>query len=83
MLSPKPKKIYNKIEYLNQTDEARIPDYRNQLFWAPEVRLNQSNSSFYTSDVSGNFEIRLEGFTKNGVPVSIRDFIEVKNASVN
>lgn len=83
MLSPKPKKIYNKIEYLNQTDEARIPDYRNQLFWAPEVRLNQSNSSFYTSDVSGNFEIRLEGFTKNGVPVSIRDFIEVKDASVN
>ncbi|PBJ13167.1 hypothetical protein [Flavobacterium sp. ACN6] len=83
ILSPKPKKIYNKIEYANQTDEARIPDYRNQLFWAPEVKLNQTNNSFYTSDVSGNFEVRLEGFTKSGMPVSIKEFIEVKDASVN
>lgn len=83
ILSPKPKKIYNKIEYLNQTDEARIPDYRNQLFWAPEVKLNEAKNSFYTSDISGNFEIRLEGFTKNGTPVSIKDYIEVKDTSAN
>lgn len=83
MLSAKPKKIYNKIEYLNQTDEARIPDYRNQLFWAPEVKLNESNTTFYTSDVSGNFEVRLEGFTKSGIPVSVKEFIEVKDASIN
>lgn len=83
MLSAKPKKIYNKIEYLNQTDEARIPDYRNQLFWAPEVKLNESNTTFYTSDISGNFEVRLEGFTKSGIPVSVKEFIEVKDASIN
>jgi len=83
MLSAKPKKIYNKIEYVNQTDEARIPDYRNQLFWAPEVKLNDSNTTFYTSDVSGNFEVRLEGFTKSGIPISVKEFIEVKDASIN
>ncbi len=84
ILSPKPKKIYNKIEYNNQVDNSRIPDYRNQLFWIPDLKLNESNNnSFYTSDISGNFEIRLEGFTKNGTPVSISEFIEVKDTSLN
>ena len=83
ILSPKPKKIYNKIEYVNPNEESRIPDYRNQLYWVPELKLNSNNTSFYTSDISGNFEIRLEGFTKNGTPVSVSEFIEVKDASAN
>jgi hypothetical protein len=35
-------------------------------------------NSFYTSDDSGIFEIRLEGFSKKGIPVSLQEIIEVK-----
>ena len=83
VLRPQAKKIYNKVKYTN-ADNDRIPDFRNQLFWSPELQLNtNSDTSFYTSDLSGTFEIRLEGFSKNGIPVSIKDSIEVKNTASN
>lgn len=83
VLRPQAKKIYNKVKYTN-SDNDRIPDFRNQLFWNPELQLNaNSDTSFYTSDLSGTFEIRLEGFSKNGIPVSIKDSIEVKNTTSN
>lgn len=84
ILRPQSKKIYNKIDYKNLADNERIPDFRNQLFWNPEVKLNdQNNNSFYTSDVTGIFEVRLEGFAKNGTPVSLKETLEVKNTTVN
>ncbi|WP_264536042.1 hypothetical protein [Flavobacterium sp. N1736] len=84
VLRPQPKKLYNKIEYTNLSDNARIPDFRNQLFWNPEVAVNdKNNNSFYTSDLSGTFEIRLEGFAKNGSPVSLKEIIEVKDSTSN
>lgn len=79
VLRPQPKKLYNKIEYTNSNDNTTIPDFRNQLFWNPEVALNSKNNNFfYTSNLSGVFEIRLEGFAKNGSPVSLKETIEVK-----
>lgn len=84
VLRPQPKKLYNKIEYTNSSDNARIPDFRNQLFWNPEVALNsKNNNSFYTSDLSGTFEVQLEGFAKNGSPVSLKEIIEVKDSTSN
>lgn len=84
ILRPQPQKLYNKIEYANATDNERIPDFRNQLFWNPDVKLNViGNDSFYTSDISGTFEVRLEGFAKNGSPVSIKEIIEIKDSSSN
>lgn len=84
VLRPQPNKIYNKVKYENLADNARIPDYRNQLLWNPEVKLNtNSDTSFYTSDLSGTFEVRLEGFTSKGIPVSIKENIEVQNTASN
>ncbi|WP_343613438.1 hypothetical protein [Flavobacterium sp.] len=84
VLRPQPKKIYNKVKYESGSDNARIPDFRNQLLWNPDVKLNtDAETSFYTSDLSGTFEIRLEGFTKNGIPVSITENIEVQNTIAN
>lgn len=34
--------------------------------------------NFFTSDNNGEYEICIEGFTANGNPVSLRDFIIVK-----
>ncbi|MBF4494059.1 hypothetical protein IR010_16030 [Flavobacterium sp. MR2016-29] len=84
ILRPQLKKIYNKIDYSNIEDNARIPDFRNQLFWNPEVKLNvENNNSFYASDIPGTFEIKLEGFSKNGIPVSLKEIIEVKDSTTN
>lgn len=84
VLRPQPKKIYNKVKYESGSDNDRIPDFRNQLLWNPETHVgNNSETSFYTSDLTGTFEIRLEGFTKNGIPVSISENIEVQNTAVN
>lgn len=56
-----------------ETSEAitgRTPDYRNLLFWSPEVVTGadgKANLEFYTSDLTGDFLIVVEGATKEGL----------------
>ncbi|WP_282080232.1 hypothetical protein [Aquimarina algiphila] len=59
---------------------SRIPDYRYQLLWRPNFTINKkkTNITFFTSDVVGDFEVSLEGFTTNGIPVSIKKNISVE-----
>jgi hypothetical protein len=79
ILRPQFKKTYHKTDYSNSTKNERIPDFRNQLFWNPEVKLdNENNNTFYTSDVTGTFEISLEGFTDQGIPISLKDTFQVQ-----
>lgn len=65
-------KVYYSPDYGKDSKSLqRIPDYRTQLFWNPDVTLNKNEQSleFYTSDIKGDFEIILEGVTKNGTPI--------------
>ncbi|MCF6297822.1 MAG: hypothetical protein L3J08_07555 [Flavobacteriaceae bacterium] len=72
------KKYFNQVYNINNNLE-RIPDYRLQLVWEPNLNLNKISSySFYTSDLKGDFEICIEGFNKNGLPLSISKIIKVK-----
>ena len=59
----------------------RIPDYRVQLLWLPEIYLNCNKKTveLYTSDVEGTYEILLEGFTLKGKHVVSKQYIEVSN----
>lgn len=70
------------IQQYNTADKTydRIPDFRNQLLWKPNVVVqNESiNLEFSTSDVAGEYEISLEGYTNNGLPVSIKKYIKVE-----
>ncbi len=75
--TPLAKKNYFKPDYSNTTASYRIPDYRYQLLWMPELEA-KNQISFYTSDKNGKFQIVLEGFTSEGKPVFLRDFFEVK-----
>ncbi|TDO78181.1 hypothetical protein EV143_103432 [Flavobacterium chryseum] len=74
-----------KQDYTDKNKYERIPDYRYQLLWQPEISLeNQETTiSFFTSDISGTFEISLEGFTNNGTPVSLKETFEVKDSISN
>ncbi|TDW49795.1 hypothetical protein EV144_102218 [Flavobacterium sp. 270] len=84
ILRPQPKKEYFQPDYSNNKN-SRIPDYRHQLLWLPNADLSKINSDiqFYTSDVSGKFEVTLEGFSASGKPVFIKEIIDVKDATLN
>lgn len=74
------KNYYNqKYTEENKPDTDRILDFRYQLLWEPNLKLNGNMTviDFFTSDITGNYEIRLEGFTAYGHPVSLREVISV------
>lgn len=67
------KKYFHQI-YGNDTSNDRIPDMRYQLLWMPNLNLEETERviDLYSSDIDGEFEVVLEGFSENGNPVSIR-----------
>lgn len=71
-------KKYYTPAYTSNSDLDRIPDYRYQLIWIPELNTSDKNILFYTSDKTGKFEIILEGFSDEGYPVYFKDFFEVE-----
>lgn len=75
------KKYYQQFYKLNNGNgNSRIPDFRNQLLWMPDLNIDSESMviSFFTSDNNGHYEICLEGFTKRGKPVSVRKVISVE-----
>ena len=80
LLKPLDKKIYFKQVYDTSTNLKRIPDFRTQLLWLPNLEISSKTKhiDFFTSDVSGTFEISLEGFTINGNAVSLKEVIVVE-----
>ncbi|WP_136668510.1 hypothetical protein [Flavobacterium sp. H122] len=70
------KKYYSPI-YKDSVLLKHIPDFRNQLLWLTEVNNTDAEVSFYTSDISGIFEIVLQGFSSDGEPVSLKKTFEV------
>ena len=75
------KKKYFRQFYSEETQDEKeqIPDLRYQLLWVPNVKMGTQEKyiDFFTSDVSGDFEISLEGFTANGTPVSAKKVFSV------
>lgn len=58
--------------------KSNLPDYRQQLLWNPNVSINDNyTTSFYTSDVSGTFEVSIQGIDSNGKPFRTLTFFEV------
>ncbi len=76
-----PVKNYFKQKYdePNNVELDRIPDYRRVLFWQPNIVVDGNNYEyeFFTSDLSGDFEIVLEGYTTYGKPISLKKTISV------
>jgi hypothetical protein len=51
--------------------DSRLPDFRNLLFWSPDINTSGSGKkqlSFFTSDVKGRFIAVLQGITTSGSP---------------
>jgi hypothetical protein len=51
------------------TKNNRIPDYRNTLYWKPDVYTGKDGKAeinFFTSDEAGNYNIVVEGISSDG-----------------
>ena len=82
IFKPLPSKDYYNQVYANNSELNfdRIPDYREQLFWEPNITFKDREISyeFFTSDNTGSYEISLEGFTLTGNPISIKKILTVE-----
>jgi len=82
LFKPHPQKKYFKKEYAGKEVDAKnnIPDFRNQLLWQPMIKMRSQNVTvdFFTSDNLGVYEINIEGFTANGEPVTLKEYITVE-----
>ncbi len=65
----------------NNKRGERIPDWRELLYWDPLVNTDSTgivSFEFFTSDVVGTFEVRIEGVTNDGEPISIKRYFQVE-----
>lgn len=77
VLKSQPEKKYFFTRYATSNKE-RIPDYRTQLYWNPTLNIKENGITFFSSDITGEFEIEIEGFTHTGKPISIKNYFYVQ-----
>lgn len=86
LIEPQPEKFYFHQTYDGSSDlnTDRIPDFRTQLLWKPDLKLDTARKQleFYTSDIPGDYEISVEGFTESGEPVSLKKMITVQQPTL-
>lgn len=61
--------------------QSPMPDFRNVLYWSPDVRTNGNGSgkaSFYTSDRPGRYAVIVQGMSKSGAAGSQVVFFDVQ-----
>lgn len=82
LFNPTSSKVYynQRYEVVNRAETDRIPDFRNQLLWLPKLEMigQEKEVDFFTSDVSGIYEISLEGISSMGKPISDSMFFIVE-----
>lgn len=83
---PEPIKNYFNQRYdLEDNRYSRIPDYRSLLFWKPHIIIDKNSYEFefFTSDVAGEYEIILNGFTSYGKPITLIKTFTVTGDTLN
>jgi hypothetical protein len=61
--------------------QSRIPDLRTTLYWNPSVKPDKDGKvkiEFWTSDFASDYEVKLQGFSASGKPVSYKRLIRVE-----
>lgn len=67
------REFYSPTYDTNEQLKSRIPDFRNLLYWSPNVTLDSKSKTelnFYTSDQTGNYIVVIQGLTADGIPFS-------------
>ena len=75
------REFYSPAYETTDQSSSRIPDFRNVLYWSPDIQINSSGKrtiSFYTSDQENNYTIMLQGISSSGKAGSASTTIQVK-----
>ncbi|WP_114939784.1 hypothetical protein [Mucilaginibacter endophyticus] len=75
------REFYSPVYDTEQTTKNRMPDFRNQLYWAPDINTpaqGKQQLSFYTSDQTGKYIGVVQGITAQGDAASQYFSFDVK-----
>jgi hypothetical protein len=56
--------------YETPTSNSRVPDFRNVLYWSPEIHTDKNGKkqvTFYTADIPGTYGVVIQGITSTGL----------------
>ncbi len=56
--------------YETPASNSRVPDFRNVLYWSPEIHTDKNGKkqvTFYTADIPGTYGVVLQGITSSGL----------------
>jgi len=63
-------------------ESSRIPDYRNTLYWNPDIKISgdgKATVEFHASDYVSGYVINIQGITSDGKPFSAEKRIRVED----
>jgi hypothetical protein len=60
------REFYSPVYDTETQAASRIPDFRNVLYWSPELSTGRNAASFYTSDQPGKYIGVVQGLTASG-----------------
>lgn len=76
-------RFYAPLYNTEEQKRARTPDYRHTLLWEPNVEVDGKTSTaiipFTTSDITGDFMVKVEGITKDGQVILEERLIKVED----
>jgi len=61
--------------------KSRMPDFRNTLYWNPSLKPDKTGkvrAEFWTSDYVSDYEVNIQGVTKDGNAISLKKIIKVR-----
>jgi hypothetical protein len=76
------RKFYSPVYKTEQQANSRLPDFRNLLYWEPDVQTDTSGKAtieFYTSDIKGKYVAVLQGMDDAGYAGSYYFTFDVTN----
>lgn len=76
----RPKNYFNQQYNIGGSTLDNVPDYRRLLYWQPHVEVGETDMQFefFTSDLTGEFEVILDGFTSYGKPIFSKSMLVVE-----
>jgi hypothetical protein len=75
------REFYSPAYSTKEQIEKRIPDFRNTLYWSPDIRTGNDGKAtveFYSSDLKGKYLVTVQGLNEKGDLVSGSTVVEVK-----
>jgi hypothetical protein len=78
------REFYSPAYSSREEQDSHMPDFRNVLYWAPQVRTGpdgKAQLNFYTSDLTGKFAVVIQGISSEGLPgktVTLFDVTDTK-----